>query len=136
MKLNREFALFSIGGLIGLVVDGGTVQLLVSFAHVNPYLSKIISFFPAATATWLWNRSHTFAARHSGRSLAMEWLHWIILMSAGWVVNYLTYWGCLKTFPELIRWPGIASCVGSIAAATVNFAGARMLIFRRSKTQS
>jgi putative flippase GtrA len=134
MKLGHEFTLFAVGGLLGLVVDAGTVQTLVSFAHFNPYISKVISFFPAATVTWWWNRSHTFAARQSGRSLAMEWLHWLVLMSGGAAVNYLTYWGCLKTFSSLARWPGLASCIGSIVAASFNFVGARVLLFRRSKT--
>jgi putative flippase GtrA len=136
MKLGHEFKLFAIGGLLGLVIDAGIVQVLVSFVHVNPYIAKIISFFPAATATWWWNRSHTFAARHSGRSLAVEWLHWVVLMSGGAGVNYLTYWGCLKTFSGLAQWPGVASAIGSIVAASVNFAGARLLLFTRSKTHS
>jgi putative flippase GtrA len=134
MKLGHEFTLFAIGGVLGLVVDAGVVQMLVSFAHLNPYLSKVISFFPAATVTWWWNRSHTFAARHSGRSVFMEWLHWLVLMSGGQAVNYLTYWGCLATFSDLLRWPAVASCVGSIVAAFVNFVGARVLLFRRAKT--
>lgn len=136
MRLRHEVMLFAVGGLIGMVVDAGTLQLLVSFAHVNPYIGKVISFVPAATVTWLWNRNQTFAARHSGRSLVMEWLHWMVLMSGGAAVNYLVYWGCLKTFPMLYQWPGIAACVGSIVAAFVNFAGARLLVFRRTKSGS
>ena len=134
MRLRREVMLFAIGGLLGMVVDAGTLQALVSFAHINPYIGKVLSFLPAATVTWLWNRSQTFAARQSGRSLAVEWLHWTALMSGGAAVNYLVFWGCLKTFPALYQWPGIASCAGSIVAAFVNFAGARMLVFRRAKT--
>lgn len=134
MRLRHEVMLFAIGGLLGLVVDAGIVQALVTFAHVNPYIAKLISFVPAATVTWLWNRSSTFAARHSGRSLASEWLHWMVLMSGGAAVNYAVYSACLLMFPSWHRWPAAASGVGSIVAAFVNFVGARMLVFRRAKT--
>jgi putative flippase GtrA len=136
MKLNREVALFGIGGLLGLIVDAGTTQALVSFAHINPLLSKAIAFVPAATVTWWWNRSHTFAARQSGRPLLAEWAHWLVLMSGGWVVNYLCYWGLLSAFSSLAKWPGLAAGISSLIAAAVNFLSARTLLFRRSKTNS
>ena len=135
MKLRQEFMLFAVGGLIGFVVDAGIVQLLVSFAHVNPYTGRVISFLLAATATWWWNRSHTFAARHSGRSLLTEWLHWMALMSGGAAVNYGAFVLCLIEFPGWHRWPALAVAVGSVFAAVVNFVSARTLLFRRAKTR-
>jgi putative flippase GtrA len=135
MKLNHEFVLFAIGGVIGFVVDAGVVQLLTTFAHVNPYVGKVISFVLAATATWWWNRSHTFAARQSGQPLLTEWLHWMVLMSGGGAVNYGTFWLCLKAFPSWHQWPALGAAVGSICAALVNFVSARTLLFRRSKTR-
>jgi putative flippase GtrA len=134
MRLHREFMLFAVGGVIGLIVAAGVVQLLVSFAHANPYVSWPISFLLAATATWWWNRTHTFAAAQSGRSLPAEWLHWIALMSGGAAVNYAVYWLCLHELPSWQRWPALASVVGSVVAALVNFVSARTLLFRRSKT--
>ena len=59
----------------------------------------------AATATWWWNRSRTFVARSSGRSLPGEWLHWMALMGFGAVVNYAVYAGCLLLMPAWRRWP-------------------------------
>jgi putative flippase GtrA len=135
MKLRHEFMLFAIGGLIGLVVAAGVVQLLVSFAHVNPYIGWVISFLLAATATWWWNRNHTFATAQSGRSLLAEWLHWIVLMSGGAAVNYAVYWLCLHELPSWQKWPALASAVGSVFAALVNFVSARTLLFRRAKTR-
>jgi putative flippase GtrA len=136
MRLRHEFMLFAVGGLIGLVVAAGVVQLLVSFAHINPYIAWVISFLLAATATWWWNRNHTFATAKSGRSLLTEWLHWIVLMSGGAVVNYAVYWLCLHEFPGWYQWPSLASAVGSVVAALVNFSSARTLLFRRAKTRS
>jgi putative flippase GtrA len=134
MKLRHEFILFAIGGLIGLVVSAGAVQLLTSFAHLDPYTSWALAFMLAATATWWWNRSHTFATAQSGRSLGAEWLHWIVLMSGGAAVNYAVYWICLHVFPSWYQWPALASVAGSVCAAFVNFVSARTLLFRRTKT--
>lgn len=135
MKLRHEVMLFAVGGLIGFVIDAGVVQALVSFAHFNPYTGRLISFLIAATATWWWNRSRTFAARQSGRSLGIEWLHWMALMSGGAAVNYAAYVACLIVFPGWHRWPALAVGVGSIFAALVNFFSARMLLFRGAKTR-
>lgn len=136
MKLNHEFALFAIGGLIGFVVDAGVVTLLVRLGHVNPYVGRVISFLLAATVTWWWNRSHTFAARQSGQPLFREWLHWMALMSGGAAVNYAVYVACLIEFPGWHQWPALAVAAGSIFAALVNFVSARTLLFRRSKTHT
>jgi putative flippase GtrA len=132
MKLRHEVMLFAVGGIIGFVVEAANLQMLVSFAHFNPYVGRVISFLAAATATWWWNRSQTFAARQSGRSLVTEWLHWMALMSGGAAINYAAYVICLIEFPSWHKWPVLAVGVGSVFAAFVNFVSARTLLFRRA----
>lgn len=134
MKLKREAGLFFVGGVIGLVVDAGVVQALVGLAGWNPYLARIVSFLLAATATWWWNRQYTFAHRQSGRSLLVEWLHWMGLMTAGALINYAAYALMLMAFPQLRPWPAIAVAVGSLVAALVNFSTARGVLFKGSKS--
>lgn len=134
MSLRRQVLMFTVGGAIGLVVDAGGVQALVSFAHWNPYLARLLSFLAAATATWLWNRRYTFAQRSSGRPLYVEWLHWIALMSVGAVVNYGAYVAILLAYPPLVRWPALAVAASSATAALVNFATARGMLFKDAKT--
>jgi putative flippase GtrA len=134
MSLRRQVLLFGVGGTIGLVVDAGVVQALVSWGDWNPYLARVVSFLAAATATWLWNRRYTFAHRHSGRSLVTEWAHWIALMSVGAVVNYGAYAAILFLYPWLHDWPSLAVAASSAAASLVNFATARGVLFNRAKT--
>lgn len=136
MSLRRQVLLFGVGGAIGLVVDAGVVQALVSWGHWNPYVARVVSFLAAATATWLWNRRYTFAHRHSGRSLVAEWAHWIALMSVGAVVNYAAYAAILMFYPWLHRWPAVAVAASSAAASLVNFATARGVLFKRPKTST
>jgi len=134
MSLRRQFLLFGVGGAIGLVVDAGVVQALVSWGNWNPYLARVVSFLAAATATWLWNRRYTFAHHHSGRSLWAEWVHWIALMSVGAVVNYCAYAALISFYPWLHSWPAVAVAASSAAASLVNFATARGVLFKRAKT--
>ena len=134
VKLSREISLFALGGVLGLLIDASVVQLLVGWQHWNPYLARVVSFLLAATVTWWWNRRYTFAARRSDRAAHAEWLHWLGLMSFGAVINYGVYALLLLNFAALQRWPAVAAAGGSAAAALVNFATARGMLFRNSKT--
>ncbi|OOG42135.1 hypothetical protein B0E51_05205 [Rhodanobacter sp. C05] len=136
MRLSREITLFAVGGVGGLVVDAGIVQLLVGIENWNPYLARVLSFLLAATFTWWWNRRYTFAARSSDRAAHAEWLHWVGLMSFGAVINYGIYALLLMNFPALHRWPAVAAAAGSAVAALVNFSTARGVLFKVTKTSS
>jgi putative flippase GtrA len=134
MKVPREMVLFGIGGVFGLLIDAGIVQLLVGLAGWNAYGARVVSFLAAASFTWWWNRRHTFADRSSGRSAHAEWLHWVGLMSVGAVINYGIYVLCLILFPVLHRWPAVAAAAGSTVAAVANFAVARGVLFKAPKS--
>lgn len=133
MREVRTIGLFAVGGVIGLVVDAGISQALVSFGHWNAYVARIVSFLAAAVVTWWWNRRHTFAGRSSGRAAHAELLHWLALMSVGALVNYGIFAACLMLFPVLHRWPAVAVAAGSAVAALVNFSTARGLLYRHPK---
>jgi len=130
MKLPGELGLFVLGGVGGLLIDAGIVQMLVSFGHWNPYVARLLSFLLAATFTWWWNRRYTFAARRSGRGPRAEWLHWMALMSAGACINYGVYALLLLHVADLHRWPALPAAAGSAVAALVNFSTARGMLFR------
>jgi putative flippase GtrA len=136
VKLSREIFLFAVGGVGGLIIDAGIVQLLVSLAGWNPYLARVLSFVIAATFTWWWSRHYTFASRQSNRSAHAEWLHWMGLMSIGAVVNYGVYALLLMNFSILHRWPAIGAAAGSAVAAFVNFVAARKLLFKSPKAST
>ena len=136
MKLPREILLFAVGGVVGLIIDGGIVQLLVAVAGWNPYLARVFSFLVAATFTWWWSRHYTFATRQSDRSAHAEWLHWMGLMSVGAVINYGVYVLLLMNFAALHRWPAIGAAGGSAVAAFVNFMLARRMLFKSPRAST
>jgi putative flippase GtrA len=133
-RLRREVALFAVGGILGLAVDAGIAQSLVGLAGWNVYTARVVSFLSAATVTWWWNRTHTFAHRDSGRGHRAEWLHWMGLMALGAVINNGLYVLSFKVFPALHVWPSVAVAVGSAAGAIANFLLARAVLFRTAKT--
>jgi putative flippase GtrA len=130
MPLRQQIALFCVGGAIGLVIDAGIVQWLVSAFHANPYGARVLSFLAAATGTWLFNRSLTFADRRSTQRKGREFLRYLIAMSAGFVVNYGIYATAVWAFALVRTWPAIGVAAGSLAGAVLNFLSSRYWIFR------
>lgn len=126
----RQFVLFCISGVIGFLVDAGIVQWLVVGLGGDPYLSRMISFLCAMTATWLFNRRYTFAPR--GEPLWREWLRYSVAMLGGFVVNYAIYAGLVYAVPLVRAWPVIGVAAGSLAGLVVNYASSRWWVFRKS----
>jgi putative flippase GtrA len=127
----NQFFRFCVVGAVGFVIDAGILQSLVSGIGANPYLARIISFFVAASATWLMNRRYTFEVEHAATH--SEWVRYVALMVLGAVVNYgafaisITAWSLARAQP----WLGVA--VGSVAGLGINFMTSRLL-FRGAST--
>lgn len=127
----RQFALFCIAGVIGFVVDAGIVQGLVGVGGFDPYLSRVVSFLCAMTATWLFNRRYTFVAGRD-ESLGREWLRYFVAMLGGFAVNYGIYAALVYSVPLVSVWPVLGVAAGSIAGLAVNYASSRYWVFRRA----
>jgi putative flippase GtrA len=127
MKAGREFLLFALAGVIGLGVDVGVLYLAAPL--LGWYAARVLSFLAAATATWSLNRRYAFATRHSGASLAREYLGYLLTMLGGAVVNYGVYVLVLHSFAG--PWvPALGVALGSCAGLALNFLAARQLIFK------
>lgn len=125
----RQFALFCIAGVIGFVVDAGIVQALVVIGGFDPYLSRVVSFLCAMTATWLFNRRYTFVAGRD-EGLLMEWGRYFVAMLGGFALNYGIYAVLLYTFPLVRAWPVLGVAAGSVAGLMVNYNSSRYWVFR------
>jgi len=128
----RQFALFCVAGVIGFVVDAGIVQALVGVGGFDPYLSRVVSFLCAMTATWLFNRRYTFVA---GRDEGpwKEWLRYFVAMLGGFAVNYGIYAALVYGVPLVRLWPVLGVAAGSVAGLVVNYASSRYWVFRRAR---
>lgn len=128
MRLRREIAWFAAGGVLGFLVDAGIVHALVRWAGWGPYTARVVSFVVAASVTWAWNRTFTFAHRRR-YAAGQEWSRWMLLMSAGACVNYATYALLVAWLDTVRQWPAIGVAAGSALAAAVNFGAARGMVF-------
>lgn len=126
----RQFLAFSVVGTIGLLVDMAVLSAAAPLLGL--YSGRVLSFAAAVTTTWFLNRRFTFAqaaAAHEG-SVGSQYLRYVVSMLGGAAVNYAVYALTLQflALPHAPLW-GVA--FGSIAGLGLNFASARVLVFRR-----
>ncbi|MGF6409864.1 GtrA family protein [Paraburkholderia sp. MM5482-R1] len=127
-KLHREFIWFAIAGVVGFGVDAGVLYGALALG-CGPYVGRAISFLCAAFVTWQINRRITFTAA-AGESLWREWCQYLAAMSLGGACNYGAYVLTLHLLPRSPASPLLAVAAGSIAGMFVNFATAKLWVFR------
>ena len=121
---------FGVAGVLGFLVDAGVLYLLAPW--LGWYAARVLSFWAAATATWLFNRRYTFAdGAARGRAIWAEYGAYLVAMLGGAAVNYAAYVLTLRALPPASWVPLLGVAVGSVAGMGVNFATARWLIFRK-----
>jgi putative flippase GtrA len=127
----KEFLLFCVAGVIGLVVD--TAVLYATAPLLGWYGGRVVSFLAAATATWLVNRHYAFAmhatAYNEIASILREYGSYLTSMLVGGVVNYLTY-ALIITWLKTPWSAMLGVAAGSIAGLLFNFASARYVVFK------
>ncbi len=104
--------------------------MLLIKAGIDPLLARLPSFLSAATYTWALNRRVTF--RYTAPALFKQWLHFLLVNSAGGLVNLAVY--------TALMWPGsgpavspvIAVGAGSLSGLVLNFALSKRLVFKDS----
>jgi putative flippase GtrA len=128
IRLLVQFVMFGMVGLVGFVIDTGTVYAL---RHaLGLYVAGLAAYFTAATGTWFCNRSWTF--RHIGRTEPwhVQWRRFLAANLTGFIINRGVY-ALLVTFvAAAARQPVIAVFAGAMAGMTLNFNMSRKLVFR------
>lgn len=128
MIVVRQLVLFGIAGVLGFVVDAGVLRALVSGAHANAYVARLLSFLCAATATWLFNRHHTFRGVRK-YSLFGEWSRYLLAMCGGFALNYAVYAFLYYHVDRVRTWPEIGVAAGSLGGMLVNYLVSRYWIY-------
>lgn len=133
MTLLSQMMRFGVVGTIGFCVDGGVLVSLIQLG-VDPYLARLMSFPVAVLATWWLNRVWTFAGR-PGRPIAGQVTGYFAVQIIGALVNYLVYAAVLSTLDATSLNALLALAIGSIAGMTLNFLGARHIVFSDRERQ-
>lgn len=128
-RLGIQFAKFGIVGVVGLAVD--TAVLYAGLAlGLEFFAARVPSFFAAATATWILNRSFTFKGAVRDGSVFRQWAKFIAANAIGGVVNYGVSVGLEAGVEVVAAHPFLAVAAGSIAGMFFNFAASKHLVFK------
>ncbi|WP_408312628.1 GtrA family protein [Paraburkholderia aspalathi] len=127
--IGREFARFSIAGVIGFAVDAGVLYLALA-CGLGLFTGRVVSFIAAVWVTWRINRRHTFRER-AARSAWVEWWRYLLSMLGGASVNYAAYSAVVLTVHGGRLVPLIAVACGSVAGLFVNFFSAKHWAFKK-----
>lgn len=131
-KLQRSLLWFLIAGAVAFVVDVAVLTLLRDALGV--YAARAVSFWLAATTTWLINRNISFAGRSASGSLVTEYLRYLGLMLGGGAVNLAVYSLLAWTLPQGPLWLMLYVAAGTLVAMTVNYLSmTRLLYSQRSE---
>ena len=127
--MRRELVRFVIAGVFGFVVDAGVLYIALA-AGLGYFAGRAVSFLCAVWATWQINRRYTFTSNQEDSAWA-EWWRYLAAMSAGGFVNYGAYSATVLTLKGLPFLPIVAVAAGSLAGMVVNFATAKLWVFKQ-----
>ena len=128
LKISRSLGWFVVAGSLAFLIDTGVLALLSNSLGV--YGARIVSFWLAATLTWLINRHLSFAGRRPTASIIREYLQYLALMLGGGCVNLAVYsilaWRFAHTPLLLILYVA----AGTLAGMCINYLGMSRLLYR------
>ncbi|MEQ8900110.1 MAG: GtrA family protein [Roseovarius sp.] len=128
MAVSREFSRYFAVGALGFAVDAGVIYALV-LAGGDPYLMRLGSFALAVSVTWWCNRRWTFR-RADQTGAGHQYLTYFGVQTVGAGVNYAVFAAVLSVTGSSAGEAVLASACGSAVALGLNFAGARLVVFR------
>jgi putative flippase GtrA len=132
--LARQFASFTVVGIVGLAVDAGLFVLLTGAYLWSVALARTLSASCAITTTWALNRTLTFSEFRSPRR-GVEFVRYALVQIGGLVVNIGVFALCLWLLPLLRPTPIVALFLGAAAGFAFNFTAMRTLVFRASPSR-
>ena len=125
----RQFLRFASVGVLGFIIDAGTLAIAVHGLHLGLYVGRGLSFLIAVTATWALNRNYAFRDTASpGR--AAEWLRYLLSNAVGGSVNVGSYAWLIHQSAGVRENPTLGVALGSIAGMVVNFTLMKVFVFR------
>ena len=128
LELIRQLFAFGIVGVLGFLVDAGTLYL-ARWLGFGVILGRVVSYLTAATSTWALNRRYTFMSREDHGPLH-EWVLFMISQLAGAAFNLGSYWWLVTTSNVVAAQPVIGVAAGSLAGMLINFFVAKRFVFK------
>lgn len=121
---------FGLVGIAGFLVDSITLKFFL-FIGFNIFLAQLISYFNAATTTWILNRRFTFNSQINPSFV--EWVKYIGTNLFGGISNYVVFILCISSSDSILKSPVFAVALGSIVGMILNYTLSYMLVFNKKK---
>lgn len=125
----KEISFFGLAGIIGYLIDVLATLLFVPLLGI--YLARIPAFLLAATTTWVINRSVTFKSKRPQHGLLKEYLHYLVVMLGGLVINYLVFAAAVTLLPNTTHSIFLAVAMGSLTGMLLNYSLSRRHIYKK-----
>lgn len=125
-----EFLQFGMVGGTGFLVDTFFYWALQTFFGLNHTVARAISFWPAVTWNWFWNRTLTFSDRKKGKKLS-QWLGFVGTSLYGFAINVGSYHLLTDYVPFFSENKYLALMAGVLMGMGFNFMAARIFVFRK-----
>lgn len=124
-----EFLRFCIVGAVGFMVDAGVLMLCIHVFGVDAVSGRLVSFAIAVMATFELNRRWAF--QRGGHSTYFALLAtYLGVQGLGFLCNLGIYTLLYVALPQPFNAPLFCLVVASAFALLVNYAGARLVVFR------
>jgi putative flippase GtrA len=132
-RIVEQVPAFAAIGVIGFLVDAGVTYLGATYAGLSPELARPPGFIIATIVNFALNRWITF--RRARSQLVRSFIRYLMVASAGLVVNYAVYSACVFLAPRvgIAVTPAILPLLiagGSGVAMILTFVGFRLFAFR------
>ncbi|MCC3704981.1 GtrA family protein [Rouxiella badensis] len=124
-----EIFKFGVIGGIGFLVDAGVLYLLKD--SLGLYFARVISFICAVIATWLLNRSITFAKSKVTHRRSKEFALYFLVMLVGGCINIGCYVLMVNSSILVREYPILGVAAGSLAGMITNFTFSKKLIYKK-----
>ncbi len=124
-----EFLRFCIVGAVGFIVDAGVLMLCIHLLGQDAVSGRLVSFAFAVMATFELNRRWAFQRGGHGTYLATL-AAYLGVQGLGFLCNLGIYTLLYVTLPRPFNAPLSCLVVASALALVVNYAGARLVVFR------
>jgi putative flippase GtrA len=122
---------FAVIGALGMPVDWAVLQLMVHWGS-GPYFGRVLSWFCAASFTWIGNRYFTFAATRARGFVATgkEWLRFLAANAVGGLVNVGLYSVLVRFAPPPFNNLTVALICGVLLGLVFNFTLSKKVVFK------
>ena len=114
----KRFASYTTVGIVGFIVDAGTLSALVHVWEWPHYTARALSFASAVTLTWVLNRRWVFTRTDDA---TREYGAYFSVQGVGACINLGTYALVILAVPSLARVPVLPLLVGAALGFAFNY---------------